>query len=79
MFSCELCEFSKKTFFQRTPLVPASGIYTRALKRSSDMLFLKPVVIKRRAELALSTVAVVADVVGRIVKILVMFGNIWWI
>ena len=47
-----------------------------ALKRSSDIVLLKFVLIKRRPELALSTNALVADIVNKMLSTFFVLGNI---
>ena len=46
------------------------------LKRSSGIVLLKSVLIKRRPESALSTNALVADVVNKMLSTFFVFGNI---
>ena len=49
---------------------------TSALKRSPDIVFPLLVLVIRRAELALSTDALVADVINKMLITFVIFGNI---
>ena len=38
VFSCEFCEISKNTFFQRAPLVAASVLYVYMAKRGKGYI-----------------------------------------